>query len=1025
MKTPLQLTLSLLAGLVLWLNDQSLHAAVTGHWDFNVPTDGLNATIGADLEYFDGSNGATQRGTEFGSTTSFGIPNIAGSPAQVMSFPTMSPTKGYIMRHGIPANGGGGLVNQWTLIMDVLYPASSSDEWRALIQSAVANPGNDDAEFYIDTANGVGINGTYHGNVPANTWVRLAIAVDMSVSPPLISKFINGLKIGEQNDGGLDSRFALSPTSATPNDFALLFTDGYARGQYTQPGYLNSLQIHDTKLTDVQIASLGAPTAAGIPTSLPSSPVVIVSVPGPGVDKSPGTLISATITNGTTQVVSNTVRLFLNGSQVPATISQGSGLTTVTYDPPGLFPAGSTNFVRLVYGDNTAKSFTNEYEFIVVQYQNITLPAPIYFENFDSTAEGGLPGGWSQVSYTDVGNPNPDLGDLNSASYATWLVVDSARFNGPLIGYSTPPPITDYQRVLTPNPANVVNGQVVENLAQGNIAFGNSGYRNGLSQVVYLFSPDFDLTAYNNVFLSYHSLWEQNQDSIGAVEYSIDEGATWLPVLYMVEEADVIRDGGGNIDALTTLNTARGDQPTYFDPMAGQIVGGHYGAFIGVASNQWSTLGPYISGRDDDNPRESKRVELFRLPAADHQAKVRLRFAHAGADSWYFGLDNVGLYQIGTINPPVVAPVQGQTAAIGNSATFISSVSGVGPFTYQWRFQGVNLAGQTNSTLTISNVQTTNAGSYSVVVSNSGGSVTSAPGLLTVIYVASPVTGQWDFNNGDLTATCGFDLEYGDGSVQASTTFGNTDIFGLPQIGGQHVRVMSVPFLSPMLGYKMFHGIHANGGGAYVNQYTLIMDVLYPAEAHNQWRAYLQTDPSNSGDAEFYANTSNAIGISGVYHGQLQANTWHRIAFAVDLSGPGPNPVVAKFIDGVKVGEQSLGEGTDGRWSMYTADDPATPYALVLAEPAGSTAPAYVSSIQIRSGRLSDASIVAMGGASPGKIPGAICIRTDFGTPIIGWSGTVLESAPALTGPWTPISGANKPYVVGDPSGAQRFYRSR
>jgi hypothetical protein len=48
----------------------------------------------------------------------------------------------------------------------------------------------------------------------------------------------------------------------------------------------------------------------------------------------------------------------------------------------------------------------------------------------------------------------------------------------------------------------------------------------------------------------------------------------------------------------------------------------------------------------DDNTVESKRVELFRLPLADNQPKVRLRFAHAGTDSWYFGVDNVGLYSL-------------------------------------------------------------------------------------------------------------------------------------------------------------------------------------------------------------------------------------------------------------------------------------------------------------------------------------------------------------------------------------------
>ena len=69
-----------------------------------------------------------------------------------------------------------------------------------------------------------------------------------------------------------------------------------------------------------------------------------------------------------------------------------------------------------------------------------------------------------------------------------------------------------------------------------------------------------------------------------------------------------------------------------------------------MQSNLWSTLGSYISARNDDNPVESKRVEIFRLPAADNQPKIRLRFAHAGTDSWYFGVDNVGLYSITTVS---------------------------------------------------------------------------------------------------------------------------------------------------------------------------------------------------------------------------------------------------------------------------------------------------------------------------------------------------------------------------------------
>ena len=67
---------------------------------------------------------------------------------------------------------------------------------------------------------------------------------------------------------------------------------------------------------------------------------------------------------------------------------------------------------------------------------------------------------------------------------------------------------------------------------------------------------------------------------------------------------------------------------------------------IGVASNLWGTLGPYISPRAEEDPVASKRVELYRLPLADNQATVRLRFTHAGTDSWYWGIDNVGLYSL-------------------------------------------------------------------------------------------------------------------------------------------------------------------------------------------------------------------------------------------------------------------------------------------------------------------------------------------------------------------------------------------
>jgi len=170
---------------------------------------------------------------------------------------------------------------------------------------------------------------------------------------------------------------------------------------------------------------------------------------------------------------------------------------------------------------------------------------------------------------------------------------------------------------------------------------------------MFLETADYNLTGRNNVHMAFNCLWEQNQDSIASVEYSIDSGASWLPVLYLLAGPDIVTNETGVVDAEATFTTERGDIARYLDD-AGAEAGGTYGAFIGAPIS--AALAPYIEARTDDNPTDGKRVEVRRLPAADGQSKVRFRFAHAGTDSWYFGLDNLGLYSIApvSVTPPTV-----------------------------------------------------------------------------------------------------------------------------------------------------------------------------------------------------------------------------------------------------------------------------------------------------------------------------------------------------------------------------------
>jgi hypothetical protein len=82
--------------------------------------------------------------------------------------------------------------------------------------------------------------------------------------------------------------------------------------------------------------------------------------------------------------------------------------------------------------------------------------------------------------------------------------------------------------------------------------------------------------------------------------------------------------------------------------------------------------------------------------------------------------------------PVIQTQPQGRTVIVGASVLFSVMASGVPAPTYQWFSNGIAIAGATSATLTLSNVQTTNAGSYTVVVSNALGSVTSSPATLTV-----------------------------------------------------------------------------------------------------------------------------------------------------------------------------------------------------------------------------------------------------------------------------------------------------
>ena len=83
--------------------------------------------------------------------------------------------------------------------------------------------------------------------------------------------------------------------------------------------------------------------------------------------------------------------------------------------------------------------------------------------------------------------------------------------------------------------------------------------------------------------------------------------------------------------------------------------------------------------------------------------------------------------------PPVItSQPTNQTVFMGQPASFSVSASGTPPLGYQWRFNTTNIVGATNASLLIASVQITNAGTYSVIVSNSVTSILSSNAVLNV-----------------------------------------------------------------------------------------------------------------------------------------------------------------------------------------------------------------------------------------------------------------------------------------------------
>ena len=121
--------------------------------------------------------------------------------------------------------------------------------------------------------------------------------------------------------------------------------------------------------------------------------------------------------------------------------------------------------------------------------------------------------------------------------------------------------------------------------------------------------------------------------------------------------------------------------------------------------------------------------------------------------------------------PFIVAQPQNLSVAAGQSASFTVFAGGSASLNYQWYFNtNTPLSNATNATLTLANVQSTNFGIYSVVVTNLAGSAasTNVSLNLSVTTPAMPQVSGPGYHNGMFSLTVNGDAGY-DYIIQTST----------------------------------------------------------------------------------------------------------------------------------------------------------------------------------------------------------------------------------------------------------------
>ncbi|MBH0022002.1 metallophosphoesterase [Pseudoalteromonas sp. SWXJ133] len=232
--------------------------------------------------------------------------------------------------------------------------------------------------------------------------------------------------------------------------------------------------------------------------------------------------------------------------------------------------------------------------------------------------------------------------------------------------------------------------------------------------------------------------------------------------------------------------------------------------------------------------------------------------------------------------------------------------------------------------------------------------------------VANITTWNFDDPTNPLTPDSGpsvlsyFDPE-NDGWGPEDTRYETTTALDIADLTDGPSGVMAFTDHSPTEGFKIELNTQANGDFAsegMVSDYTLVMDLYWPSEGKDIYRAIIQAETVNysEDDADIFIDPTGGYGQSTFksgYFGATEPEKWHRVAF-VFYTAP-TNGVFEVYIDGELAGVKEFGE-IDKRWALDKA-------VLLFTDNNYETVPGYLNALLYAGRAMTRGEIKSMGAA--------------------------------------------------------------